>query len=169
VQAQLLGRQISLLLEPYVRQQHGWRIPPSQVLFPGGLDVALAPKRSEAISVRTEEAATPIQDFDTYSVWVSQYHRFGGGGLAHRALIEPSQPYRILPVSQRDAIVDLLADPAIPLPQACSAILSRIPPENSRRRPRKPHPLAQSATTHPHFRVSHAAGAVILKKPTGHG
>jgi 2',3'-cyclic-nucleotide 2'-phosphodiesterase (5'-nucleotidase family) len=134
--AELTGRQISLLLEPYVRQMHGWRTPTSQVLYPGGLDVALAPKRSEAVSVRLAGALDAVQDYRRYFLWMARYHRFGGGGLAARALIEPDQPARILPLTLREAVLDYLAAPAAPLPEACAKLLSRQPPEPRTRRVR---------------------------------
>lgn len=134
--AQLTGRQIAQLLEPYVRQMHGWQTPSSLVLYPGGLDVALAPQRSEAASLRLAGTPESLQDGRAYSLWMTRYHRFGGGGLAARALIEPDQPAQQVPFTLRDAVLEFLAQPAAPLPDACSRMLSRQVPERSTRRTR---------------------------------
>ncbi|MFI5399594.1 MAG: hypothetical protein ACHQZQ_00905 [SAR324 cluster bacterium] len=142
--AQLTGRQIAQLLEPYVRQMHGWQTPASLVLYPGGLDVALAPQRSEAASLRLAGTPESLQDGRAYSLWMTRYHRFGGGGLAARALIEPDQPVQRMPFTLRDAVLEFLAQPAAPLPDACSRMLSRQPPERSTRRTR-----ARQAFRHP--------------------
>jgi 2',3'-cyclic-nucleotide 2'-phosphodiesterase (5'-nucleotidase family) len=128
VRAELYGRQITLLLEPYVRQQHGWRIPPSTVLAPGGLDLTLVPQRSEAVRVRIAGTDDALRPDTVYTVWMSTYHRFGGSGLAARALLEPTQPYRLEPTTLREAVLALLADGNAPLPSECDSFLSRQRP-----------------------------------------
>ena len=145
--AQLTGRQIAQLLEPYVRQMHGWQTPASLVLYPGGLDVALAPQRSEAASLRLAGTDASLQDGRVYRLWMTRYHRFGGGGLAVRALIEPDQPARPVPFTLRDAVLQYLAQPAVPLPDACSGMLSRGVPQRRPRRARRTR--ARQAIRHP--------------------
>ncbi|MFI5400351.1 MAG: 5'-nucleotidase C-terminal domain-containing protein, partial [SAR324 cluster bacterium] len=153
--AELTGRQIAQLLEPYVRQMHGWQTPASLVLYPGGLDVTLAPQRSEAASLRLAGTPESLQDGRAYSLWMTRYHRFGGGGLAARALIEPAQPARLLPLTLRAAVLEFLADPAAPLPDACGSILSRQVPERRTRR----------ARTRP--AVRHPPGGAVKKMDLG--
>lgn len=136
VWATLTGRQVSLLLEPYVRLAHGWKAPPGQVLFPGGLEVSLRPKHSEAESLSVSGSMAPLRDEDRYGVWMTHYHRFGGGGIAARALIQPEQPYRLASVALREALMDLLSDSSAGLPPACERFLSRNRPAPRLARPR---------------------------------
>ena len=169
VLAELTGRQIALLLEPYVRQMHGWRTPASQVLYPGGLDVELAPKRSEAASLRLAGSLESVQDYRPYTLWMGRYHRFGGGGLAARALIGPDQPARLVPLTLREAVLEFLADPEAPLPEACASLLSRQPPEprTHKRRPRHarndPAPAATEGSGSV-YRTSFALGEASLTR-----
>jgi 2',3'-cyclic-nucleotide 2'-phosphodiesterase (5'-nucleotidase family) len=136
VWAALTGRQVSLLLEPYIRQAHGWKVPLAQVLFPGGLELSLQPKRSEAESLSISGSMAPLRDEDRYGVWMTHFHRFGGGGIAARALIQLEQPYRPASVALREAVMNLLSDASAGLPPACDRFLSRQPPAPRRARRR---------------------------------
>ena len=135
VLATLTGRQVALLLVPYVRQMHGWRAPPSQVLFPGGLEVGMLPKSSEALAPAFRENSVRLRDDGRYGVWMTRFHRFGGSGVAAKVLVQADQPYRLAPTSLRDAVTDLLSDRAQPLPPECQRFLSRSsPPQRVPRR-----------------------------------
>ncbi len=150
VLATLTGRQVALLLVPYVRQMHGWKAPPSQVLYPGGLDIGLLPKRSEAIAPAIQGSSRRLGENDPYAVWMTQYHRFGGSGLAAKILVQPDQPYRLTSVSLRDAVMNLLSDAATPLPSECQRFLRREPvPPRHGSRPRR------TSRTGPGFRSGH--------------
>jgi hypothetical protein len=131
VRTELSGRQIAELLEPYVRAQHGWRSPPAMIVAPGGLDLTLAPRRSEAMTMRLAGTSDTIVPGATYAVWLARYHRFGGAGLAARVLLASDAPAIPAPRTLRDAVLDLLADAAAPLPSECANLLARTPPVKS--------------------------------------
>jgi hypothetical protein len=136
VAATLTGRQVALLLAPYVRYAQGWRVPPSSVLFPGGLEATVQRKRSEVAEVGLEGGGEPLKTRASYLVWMTQYHRFGGGGLAPHALVEPTQSTHVTATGLREAVVEYLADAAAPLPSACERVLTR---EQPKKKPARSH------------------------------
>jgi 2',3'-cyclic-nucleotide 2'-phosphodiesterase (5'-nucleotidase family) len=139
----LTGRQIALMLQPYVRVTHGWKVPRVQTLYPGGIDVTLSLNRSEAAALHRLDPSEALDARANYRVWLTEYHRFGGGGVAPRALVLVDQPYRMTGISLRNALADFLADPALGLPSACERVLTHTAPNMPRKRwqIRKDHPM----------------------------
>jgi 2',3'-cyclic-nucleotide 2'-phosphodiesterase (5'-nucleotidase family) len=138
VQAELTGRQVALLLRGYVRRSQGWSAPADQVLYPGGLTLAVPPKRTDAVWTWAA-TGSPLAAHAVQRVWMAEYHRLGGGGLAAQALVQPTQPYRSVDFTLAEALVGLLADPSVPLPAPCAGFLSRTP------EPQRPRPARQRA------------------------
>jgi 2',3'-cyclic-nucleotide 2'-phosphodiesterase (5'-nucleotidase family) len=132
VLARLTGRQIALLLTPHVRNLRGWRIAPSLVLFPGGLEPHIPAGGSEVTSLTAPGAARPLSPHDLYPVWMTDYHWDGAGGLARSALLHPSQLAARGGISLREALFALLSLPAPALPGPCSGFLGVMEPDAGR-------------------------------------
>ncbi|MBF0288361.1 MAG: metallophosphoesterase [SAR324 cluster bacterium] len=109
VQAQLYGRQIEILLKPYLRRQQGMRSS-INYLIPGGL------------SMFPENPLSPQQ---LYPVWMTNYHWNGGRGMKAEALLHSSQKQQVAAESLRDLVFLFLQDPSNELPAACLAFLGR--------------------------------------------
>ncbi|MDH4247692.1 MAG: hypothetical protein OEW39_07740, partial [Deltaproteobacteria bacterium] len=123
----LSPRQVQVLLEPHARHVRGRKVPDTLVLWPGGFEAQIATGGSELPTLRRngtrlEEIAWPGTPA-ALSVWMTGYVRHGGGGLAPRALLHPSQqvslPPGILPVTVREAVFRLMQTPPDPLPLPC--------------------------------------------------
>jgi 2',3'-cyclic-nucleotide 2'-phosphodiesterase (5'-nucleotidase family) len=125
VQAPLTGRQVALLLDGWVRQEHGWRVPASEVLWPGGLAVAVPQEGSELRDLRRAAEGAVLAPDAAVPVWLTAFVWYGGLGLAPRALLPGGAPLRELPGSLRERLFALLNDPALALPAPCARWLER--------------------------------------------
>jgi 2',3'-cyclic-nucleotide 2'-phosphodiesterase (5'-nucleotidase family) len=129
VRAELTGRQMALLLEPYVRLRRKLRVFPGDVLYPGGLTPFWKALGGEAYALAIGSwhnsgddppAEAPLLDpHARYPVWITSYVAAGGEGLAPRALLHPSQLGETLPITLREAVFELLSDPNAELPKVC--------------------------------------------------
>lgn len=125
----ITGRQVQLLLEPYVRHVRKWRIHPNLVLWPGGMALQLPAKGSEITSlsgILENGKQLPLSPNAWYGVWMTRYIRHGGGGLAPKSLLirdnTPTRPpMAISPPhdSLREAVFSLLSKDRPPLPAPC--------------------------------------------------
>ena len=125
--ARVTGRQIALLLEPYVRNGQGWRVPPSLVLFPGGMEASLQRRTSEVKLLRSQDGAE-LRPHDSYPIWLTQWHAWGAGGLARKALLQAQQLGPVRVPSLREAVFRWLAAPGFTPPPACAKFLGVSPP-----------------------------------------
>jgi hypothetical protein len=135
VRAELTGRQIAMLLEPYVRMKRGLVEVPGNVLYPGGLTPFWQRLGGEAFAVaagswRPRKRMPPpgaplLEPHEEYPVWITAYVATGGGGLAPRALLHPSQLGESLPITLREVVFEYLSDPRAELPKACLGWMGR--------------------------------------------
>jgi 2',3'-cyclic-nucleotide 2'-phosphodiesterase (5'-nucleotidase family) len=136
VQAALSGRQIAILLEPYVRWRRGLVVPPGEVLHPGGLTPFWEPRGGEALAVAVGHwphstqpppgDAPLLEPHRSYPVWLTAYHWSGGGGLASQALLHPSQLRAETHTNLREAVFELLSVTEVELPKECQRWLSVV-------------------------------------------
>ncbi len=125
--------------------------------FSGGLEATLGAQRSEVAALSLPGKSEELNARDSYRVWMTEFHRFGGGGGAPRALVQADQPYRRTTVLLREAIADFLADSTLPLPAECERILTRTPPKvrrPSQRSRSRATSVLPSGSTHLTFRAS---------------
>lgn len=127
VRASLTGRQIALLLDGYVRHRRKWKVPYLAVLWPGGMEVAIAPKGSEITALGRKATGRPIRPHERYPVWLTAFIWFGGGGLAPRALIRPEQWRGEQPGTLREALFAMLRDPEFAVPPVCARWMEKFP------------------------------------------
>ena len=125
VLARLTGRQMALLLDPYARRKGGLRVRLSAVLFPGGVTPRIAPGGSVVLALVPVAGGDALPPHAPQSVWLSNYHWNGGGGLARRALLHPSQFAGQTQATLRELVFRLLSDPAYRLPAPCRAFLAK--------------------------------------------
>ncbi len=134
VQAQLSGRQMELLLGPYVRFAQGWRTQPAQVLYPGGLEALIAGRASELQMLRDQATGTNLDPYTKYPLLLARYHWDGGGGSAAKALIAPDQLTARTGFSLREAVFALLEAPDFSVPEPCRGMVGRWPEDGRQAR-----------------------------------
>ena len=118
------ARQMALLLGRYARYRQGFRTRSSGVLHPGGLRPRIAEGSTEVTALAAEGGDSPLAPHRAYPVWLTNYHwNGGGGGLARRALLQPSQLERRTRSTLREMVFELLADPRSTLPATCRSFL----------------------------------------------
>ena len=122
--ARLTGRQVELLLGPYVRHLRGWRVPPSQVFHPGGLELSIAPRGSRVLELARSGTRSPLRAGAEYPVWLTSYAWSGGGGLLPKALVQPTQLLLATEVSLRDAVMAWMSADEFAPPPACQPFLA---------------------------------------------
>ncbi len=125
VQGRLTGRQIALLLDGYVRQLRGWRVPAPVVLWPGGLRVTLPEEGSELTELYRVSDGRALEPDETAPVWLTAFLWYGGLGLAPQALLSGGPPAREAPLPLRATLFALLSDPAFVPPPECARWLER--------------------------------------------
>lgn len=123
VQSQLYGRQIQILLETYRRQQQGRFFRSNSLLNPGGFQASFADNEG-ATRLRLQQMKDPMPLSELYSVWMSNYHWNGGGGLVAEALVHPSQKLKESEKTLRDLVFAYLQTPAS-LPDSCLTFLKK--------------------------------------------
>ena len=123
VQAQLLGRQIQILLNAYQRQQQGESFRASHYLVPGGFQAHLDAGRLSLVTA--SEPLLPMGLAESYRVWMTNYHWNGGGGLRGEALLHPSQKLHQTSETLRDLVFAYLQNPEASLPPPCAAFLKK--------------------------------------------
>lgn len=126
VQAPLTGEQVRLLLAGYVRHLRGWRVAPLEVLWPGGLEVAVAAGGAQVLSVRGADGA-PLPRDGSVPVWLTGFVWYGGLGLAHEALLPGGAPLREGTGTLREALFALVSGPDAALPAECQRWLALAP------------------------------------------
>ncbi len=124
IQALLYGRQMEILLTPYRRQAQGLRFHYSSLLSPGGFHVSFEDSHTKLI-LRNNRSSQNLNPLQQYSVWMTNYHWNGGGGLAANALLHPSQKQQQTSHTLRDLVFAFLQDASLPLPVACQSFLKR--------------------------------------------
>ncbi|MDH4249347.1 MAG: hypothetical protein OEW39_16190, partial [Deltaproteobacteria bacterium] len=101
VRMRLSPRQVQVLLEPHARHVRGRKVPDTLVLWPGGFEAQIATGGSELPTLRRNgtrlEEIAQLETPAALSVWMTGYVRHGGGGLAPRALLHPSQQVSLPP------------------------------------------------------------------------
>jgi 2',3'-cyclic-nucleotide 2'-phosphodiesterase/3'-nucleotidase len=125
VRVTLSGRQIALLLDGYVRHERHWRVPPHEVLWPGGLRAVLPEAGSELAALRRAEGDAPLHPHTAYPVWLTAFAWYGGLSRARQALLPGDAPQREAATSLREALFEALSDPAFVLPAPCVRWLER--------------------------------------------
>ncbi|MCH8843489.1 MAG: hypothetical protein IID61_11010 [SAR324 cluster bacterium] len=126
VLASLTGRQMALLLEPFLRYKRRLSQFPGNVLNPGGLTLRHAAKGTEVLRLADAASGEELARHQRYPVWMGDFHWNGGGGIARKALVHPSQQRAALEATLREGVFDLLADPATVLPAHCNAWLEPV-------------------------------------------
>jgi 2',3'-cyclic-nucleotide 2'-phosphodiesterase (5'-nucleotidase family) len=126
--AQLTGRQIALLLEPYARYRSAWSVTPSWVLHPGGMEPVIPGRATQPSGLAFAATGAALERQARYPVWMPAYHAYGAGGLARRALVQPDQLGKPLHPPLRELVFQWMAGPAFTVPAACAGFLALVPP-----------------------------------------
>lgn len=124
VRVRLTGRQMARMLAPYVRHVRGWRTRPSLVLAPGGFTPRIAPDGSQILRLERADGST-LRPHARHAVWLTEYIRRDGGGLAARALAADTPVEARAPGTLRAQVFAYLQEPAQPLPEPCRRFLAR--------------------------------------------
>ena len=127
VLARLNPRQMALLLDPFARRRGGLRVRSSAVLHPGGLKARIAPQGTEVLGLALAAGGPELPRHEPRPVWLTNYHWNGGGGLARRALLHPSQLAGRSRATLRGLVFRLLSRPDYELPPACRRFLAKAP------------------------------------------
>ncbi|MBF0278044.1 MAG: metallophosphoesterase [SAR324 cluster bacterium] len=121
VLSQLYGRQIQILLDPYLRQQRGLSFRSNSLLAPGGFQAILS-ENEDGASSTLKHMETSLSLSESFPVWMSNYHWNGGGGLVGEALVHPTQKIKEIGQTLRDLLFAYLQRPA-KLSAACLTFL----------------------------------------------
>ncbi|MBC8260156.1 MAG: metallophosphoesterase [SAR324 cluster bacterium] len=125
VLVQMFGRQIEIMLESYRRKQFGWYVRSSTILVPGGFSAKVDTTDRDSRLKLTDLAGSALEMEKSYPVWLTNFHWNGGGGLAAKALLRPSQFVRMESVHLRELIFQYLRKSDVILPEKCKPFLNR--------------------------------------------
>ena len=120
VLANLFGRQIEILLQPFFRNKKGVNVRRSSILAPGGF--IWEKKKSNILKKRN---GSRIQAGEQYPVWLTNYHWNGGAGLSSKALIQKEQLLKKEISYFRDEVFAYLQNPGVFLPKACNSVFQK--------------------------------------------
>ena len=121
----MYGRQIEIMLESYRRKKLGWYARSSTILTPGGFVAELDnSSKSNRLYLKNLQGKALLPE-QKYRVWLTNFHWNGGGGLAAKALLHPSQLLKKEALHLRELIFQYLQQSSVKLPDKCESFLAK--------------------------------------------
>ena len=121
----MYGRQIEIMLEAYRRKKLGWYARSSTILTPGGFAAELDnSSKSNRLYLKNLQGKALLSE-KKYRVWLTNFHWNGGGGLAAKALLHPSQLLKKEALHLRELIFQYLQQSSVKLPEKCESFLAQ--------------------------------------------
>jgi len=121
----MYGRQIEIMLESYRRKKLGWYARSSTILTPGGFAAVLDnSSNSNRLYLKNPQGQALLPE-KKYRVWLTNFHWNGGGGLAAKALLHPSQLLKKEALHLRELIFQYLQQSSVKLPEKCKSFLAQ--------------------------------------------
>jgi len=121
----MYGRQIEIMLESYRRKKLGWYARSSTILTPGGFAAVLDnSSNSNRLYLKNPQGQALLPE-KKYRVWLTNFHWNGGGGLAAKALLHPSQLLKKEALHLRELIFQYLQQSSVKLPENCESFLAQ--------------------------------------------
>ena len=128
VLVRIYGRQIEIMLESYRRKKLGWYARSSTILTPGGFVAELDnSSKGNRLYLKYPQGQALLPE-KKYRVWLTNFHWNGGGGLAAKALLHPSQLLKKEPLHLRELIFQYLRQSYVKLPEKCESFLVQSTP-----------------------------------------
>ena len=125
VLVRIYGRQIEIMLESYRRKKLGWYARSSTILTPGGFVAELDnSSNSNRLYLKNLQGKALLPE-KKYRVWLTNFHWNGGGGLAAKALLHPSQLLKKEALHLRELIFQYLQQSSVKLPEKCESFLAQ--------------------------------------------
>ena len=121
----MYGRQIEIMLEAYRRKKLGWYARSSTILTPGGFAAELDnSSKNNRLYLKNLQGKALLSE-KKYRVWLTNFHWNGGGGLAAKALLHPSQLLKKEALHLRELIFQYLQQSSVKLPDKCESFLAK--------------------------------------------
>jgi len=121
----MYGRQIEIMLEAYRRKKLGWYARSSTILTPGGFAAELDnSSKNNRLYLKNLQGKALLSE-KKYRVWLTNFHWNGGGGLAAKALLHPSQLLKKEALHLRELIFQYLQQSSVKLPENCESFLAQ--------------------------------------------
>ena len=121
----MYGRQIEIMLESYRRKKLGWYARSSTILAPGGFVAELDNSSKDNRLYLKNPQGQALRPERKYRVWLTNFHWNGGGGLAAKALLHPSQLLKKEALHLRELIFQYLRQSTVKLPEKCESFLTQ--------------------------------------------
>jgi 2',3'-cyclic-nucleotide 2'-phosphodiesterase/3'-nucleotidase len=125
VLVRMYGRQIEIMLESYRRKKLGWYARSSTILVPGGFVAELDNSSKGNPLYLKNPQGKALYPQKKYRVWLTNFHWNGGGGIAAKALLHPSQLLKKEPLHLRELIFQYLRQSSVKLPEKCESFLAQ--------------------------------------------